>query len=178
MAAVNLWNRPNVPHKNWCWLDVIDTQTRDSVCDMCGNERIRYVHVMAHPEYPAQLSVGCVCAEKMTNDYVNPKQRERKLRNAAASRTREAKRERERKDDRRRQITEASWQYSKNGNLYMRVYLEYAHARRKVHAVIVKSKFNCVWAFSINGEFSAYKYATIDAAKIAAKEALLRKFTL
>ena len=41
--------------------------------EMCGNERIRFVHLMQHPDYPHELRVGCVCAEKMSDDYVNPR---------------------------------------------------------------------------------------------------------
>ena len=54
---------------------------------MCGNEKIRYVHVMRHSEWPEVLHVGCVCAEKMTDDYVNPRERETILRNKASRRT-------------------------------------------------------------------------------------------
>ena len=68
-TSVNLWDQPDVPHKGWIFLDVIDTETAEATCEMCGNERIRYVHMMAHADYPERLSVGCVCAEKMSDDY-------------------------------------------------------------------------------------------------------------
>lgn len=50
-------------------------------CEMCGNEKIRYAHVMIHPEYPEEIHVGCVCAEKMTDDYDTPRKRETAVRN-------------------------------------------------------------------------------------------------
>lgn len=61
-----------VPHKGWTCIDVIDLradgeqpeETDYATCQMCGNEKIRYVHVMQHPDYIAELEVGCVCAEK------------------------------------------------------------------------------------------------------------------
>jgi hypothetical protein len=38
---------------------------------------------MQHPNYPDVLEVGCICAEQ---DYLHPKERESKLRNAASRR--------------------------------------------------------------------------------------------
>lgn len=53
---------------------------------MCGNEKIRYVHIVEHKEVEEYFRVGCICAEKMTNDYVNPQKREKDLRNRASRR--------------------------------------------------------------------------------------------
>ena len=72
------WNKPGLPHKGWTCVDVIDLaegiDETESIpyeqCEMCGNEKIRYAHVMSHPDYPDEIYVGCVCAEKMTGDYV------------------------------------------------------------------------------------------------------------
>jgi hypothetical protein len=36
---------------------------------MSGNEKIRYVHIMEHPDLDETFEVGCVCAEKMSGDY-------------------------------------------------------------------------------------------------------------
>ncbi|WP_339812641.1 hypothetical protein [uncultured Imperialibacter sp.] len=88
------WNRPNIPHKGWTIEDVIDIredgqiegETDYQTCMMCNNDRIRYVHIVSHPEVKDNLQVGCVCAEKMTGDYVNPKRLEKKLRQRSARR--------------------------------------------------------------------------------------------
>lgn len=50
---------------------------------MCGNEKIRFVHGLINPDFDGEMNVGCVCAEKMTNDYVNPERRENEVRNRA-----------------------------------------------------------------------------------------------
>ena len=55
---------------------------------MCETQEIRYVHYMHHPDYAAELGVGCVCAEKMEEDYEGPRRRERDLRAAASRRSR------------------------------------------------------------------------------------------
>jgi hypothetical protein len=68
----NLWNNPDIPHKGWVEDTVIDMDEAVHTCEMCGKEEIRFIHVMAHPGHN-KLQVGCVCAEKMTNDYIGPK---------------------------------------------------------------------------------------------------------
>ena len=71
------WDQPGVPHKGWHCLDVVDLradggpadETDYATCQMCGNEKIRYVHIMEHPDLDENFEVGCVCAEKMSDDY-------------------------------------------------------------------------------------------------------------
>lgn len=90
------WDQLGVPHKGWHCVDVVDLradgesadETDYATCQMCGNEQIRYVHVMAHPDLEDHFEVGCVCAEKMSDDYEGPKRRETRLRNRAVRRTR------------------------------------------------------------------------------------------
>lgn len=71
---MNYWNRKEIPHKGWTNIGYEDLEEATHVCDMCGKEEIRYVHTMYHPEAEDYFKVGCVCAEKMTNDYNTPKQ--------------------------------------------------------------------------------------------------------
>lgn len=177
-SSVNLWNQPEVPHKGWQFVNVIDTETTEEVCEMCGKEHIRYVHTMAHPNYSGLLNVGCVCAEKMADDYVNPRKRERELKNAAAKRLRDNKRKIAQDAEHRQAILSAQWKESKNGNPYLQVYLEYRHGVRKVLAVVFKSKFNDAWAMRVDGVQSGYKHNSAAAAKKAAKEEMLRQFKL
>ncbi len=82
----NYWNLPGVPHKGWDFQTILDLQDEGEdyeTCMMCGREQIRYVHILSHDEVPDTFRVGCVCAEKMTGDYVNPKERQRQLENRA-----------------------------------------------------------------------------------------------
>lgn len=32
---------------------------------MCGNEKIRYVHILPHPEFNGEIRAGCSCTAKM-----------------------------------------------------------------------------------------------------------------
>ncbi len=92
--VMNLWDVKGVPHRGWECESVIDVGewagTGDEIeyeqCEMCGNERIRYVHIMKHRNYPKKLGVGCVCAEKMSGDYVNPRKEENAIKNRALRR--------------------------------------------------------------------------------------------
>jgi hypothetical protein len=69
----NLWKIPEVPHKGWVEQTVVDMDDAIHTCEMCGKEEIRFVHIMEHANN-MQLQVGCVCAEKMSNDYIGPKE--------------------------------------------------------------------------------------------------------
>ncbi len=75
------WNKPNVPHKGWVLVDVIDAFEENGEyehCMMCNTE-MRFVHIVSHSSLKDIFRVGCTCAEKMTDDYVNPKLSEKKL---------------------------------------------------------------------------------------------------
>jgi hypothetical protein len=98
------WSDAGVPHKGWTCVDVEDLGEPSDTCEMCESAVIRYVHHMEHPEYAGGLSVGCVCAERMSDDYVGPKQRERDLRGAAK---------------RREHWLGRAWRQSAKGNSYI-----------------------------------------------------------
>lgn len=109
------WDKAGVPHKGWSCVGVEDIA--DSSCDgedieyerceMCGQEKIRFVHIMRHPEYPYELRVGCICAEKMSDDYVNPRRAEDSLRNRAL---------------RRKNFDKTTWNYNPRKNTYSKKY--------------------------------------------------------
>lgn len=81
------WDRPGIPHKGWRCVGLEDLNPNNdpadeveyAQCQMCGREQIRYVHIMKHNETGQELSVGTICAEKMSEDYVGPKKREREI---------------------------------------------------------------------------------------------------
>lgn len=110
----NLWDTPGVPHKGWRCVDSEDVRsdgqsvedTSYETCEMCGQEQIRYVHLMEHDDYPVPLRVGCICAGKMTEDYGGTKRREARLRNRATRKTRWLRRK---------------WKCSQKGNPYLNV---------------------------------------------------------
>jgi len=147
----NQWSSSGVPHKGWTCIDVIDLRangeqpedTDYATCQMCGNEKIRYVHVMQHPDYISELEVGCVCAEKMTDDYVGPKRWETKLRNRAARRTRWLKR---------------TWRTSAKGNSFLNL------EGYNLGVYPTKTKR---WGYKIGNRFGPRTYPTANEAKLA-----------
>jgi hypothetical protein len=148
----NYWKIQGIPHKGWVLEDVYDIredgqsidETDYETCMMCNNERIRYVHVVTHKEVEEEFKVGCVCAEKMTNDYVNPKQIENNLRNKA---------------NRRINWVKKAWKISKNGNHYLKV--EEHHLLIYIDKKI--NKYKC----KIDEQFGKKSFENIEQAKIA-----------
>jgi hypothetical protein len=115
---------------------------------MCGREQIRFVHVMRHPEFDRQLAVGCVCAEKLSDDYVGPRRRETELRNRAT---------------RRVNFPRRKWKTSKNGNAWLEV--------DGYHVVVFQGKYGG-WFFRLDGVMSS-AYQGEDAAKLGAFDRLV-----
>lgn len=150
---MNYWNIPGVPHKGWSLDSVIDIredgrpewETDYESCMMCGNEKIRFVHIVSHPDMKEDFRVGCVCAERMTGDYVNPKRRERELQNRA---------------NRRANWIKKNWKFSKNGNHYLKL-------DDKV-IVIFRDKKTAKYKITIDRTFGKRSFNSLAEAKVAA----------
>jgi hypothetical protein len=145
----NRWDQLGLPHRGWSCIDVIDLAADGSIdeseyetCEMCGNEKIRYVHVMTHSLVETTVRVGCVCSGNMSGDYVGPKQREKRLRSRATRKTRWLTR---------------TWRVSTKGNEFINV----DGSNLGVHAKGTR------WGYRIDSEFSTKTYATSDEAKLA-----------
>jgi hypothetical protein len=110
----NQWKQQGFPHKGWTLLDVIDVredgqseeETDYETFMMCGNEKIRYVHIVEHKEIAKEFRVDYNCASKLTEDYINPEKREKELRNRAKKRINWVK---------------IKWKSSKNENYYLTI---------------------------------------------------------
>ena len=132
-------------------MDVVDLRANDepadetdyATCQMCGKERIRYVHVMDHPKLDEQFEVGCVCAEKMSDDYEGPMRRENRLQNRAA---------------RRRHWLQRKWRVSLKGNPFLNV---------KGYNIVVYPTKAGRWGYKIGDRFGPKTYATVTDAKLA-----------
>lgn len=148
------WDQPGVPHKGWRCVGVDDLEEAIETCEMCGKENIRYVHYMEHDDY-GTLSVGCICAEKMSGDYVNPRLREKKLRNRASRKSRWLSR---------------VWRTSRSGNSYVNV---------DGHNIVIfsyqKGRNAGKYGFRVSGTWSEDGYETEEEAKLAAFDAFWEK---
>jgi hypothetical protein len=94
MAFHGLWSREGVPHSGWDIVNVVDLGPNNAItCEMCQSQHnVRYTHIMRHNYYHEDLQVGCVCAERMSNDYVNPRKNIARLKQDLRSRNLEDRR--------------------------------------------------------------------------------------
>ena len=88
-----LLDNPEVPREDWRCMEVADilekhTGHGDTLCEMCGAETIRYVHIMEHDNFGEALGVCAPCAENMTGDTVNPRRIEQNVRRKSEARDR------------------------------------------------------------------------------------------
>ena len=119
-------------------------------CEMCGKEKIRYVHLLRHPDYDGEIRVGCDCASKMLCDYVTPQERERNLKNRV---------------NRRSNFMKQEW-YCKpeTGNYTLRY--------KGDQITIVRSKYGPGWGVVFKGEwqwdYHGRKITDFDTAKVVA----------
>ena len=147
------WSHKNIPHKGWRCVDVIDLRPNDepvelvnyATCEMCGHEQIRFVHVLEHDNVDGQLSVGCVCAEKMLDDFVGPRDRESRLKNKAT---------------RKRNWLKLKWKTSRKGNPYLK-------KDGMLLSVFPNKLQPGRWSFGIDDDFFNGKCESEDAAKLA-----------
>jgi hypothetical protein len=156
-AGVYVWDRPGVPHKGWPCLDVEDHEEPCFTCEMCGYPAVRFVHVMEHPEYPDEVSVGCVCAGHMEDDQAAARERERVARNAAARRGRLPDRYRRAFD---RWSNPWLWRVSEKGNSWRTF-------RRSRVVIFPDSRTPGCWKSAVDGWFSP-PLASAEDARIAA----------
>ena len=138
-------------------MGVEDLGSPEQLCEMCESADVRYVHVMAHSDYPDTLSVGCVCAEHMEGDYVNPREREKKIRNAT---------------QRRKTWMKRTWRTSQKGNIFI-------NTDGYNVTIFRQPNLRDGWGISVanratgKSQFSRKKYSSEQAAKSAALDALL-----
>ena len=119
-------------------------------CEMCGKEKIRYVHLLRHPDYGEEIRVGCDCASKMMCDYTIPHERERNLKNRV---------------NRRNNFMKKQWHLKSNTGNYTLRY-------KGDQITIVRNKFDQGWGVVFKGEWQ-WKYhgrriTDFDTARIVA----------
>lgn len=85
------WDRRGMPHRGWSYLRCVDHGRPDFQCQACGNEHVRYEHVLSHAAV-GELSTGVQCAGHLTGDTMAAHEHEGAFRRAAAQRRRAAER--------------------------------------------------------------------------------------
>jgi hypothetical protein len=141
------WDQPGVPHRGWVWVDINDLDEPIGTCEMCGQPHVRYMHQLQHRETGQTIEVGCVCAEKLTEDYLNPREREAAFISRRLQRARFPKRK--------------GWRGSAKGNKFINF---------DGHHVVV-FKRQGYWTFAADEVASNYGHDSFDEAAMEAFDA-------
>ena len=148
------WSDPGIPHSGWQCVAIEELEEL-TTCEMCETAEIRFAHHMQHPNYGEELVVGCHCAEHMEEDYVTPREREARLRTAAAS---------------RRTWLSRTWRISLRGNLFLKT--------RDGFHVVVWQNHDSTWGGKVSDMrfeqeiVSKRRYDSEEAVKMAAFAAM------
>ncbi|MBV6489836.1 MAG: hypothetical protein CNCCGFBP_00210 [Fimbriimonadaceae bacterium] len=142
------WSEPGFPHKGWEYEFIEDLEVLDGQCDVCGTE-LRYVHHLFHPQTRLTVGVGCICAEKLTEDYVNPKVREKLAKGRAARNARWLKKE---------------WQPSAKG------FTLKALGYRMTVFRIEKAPYQGMWGYFVGDRRGNSPSRTLNGAKVACRD--------
>lgn len=82
---MNQWNKQDIPRRDWFCEHTYDVQGNNpdayEICQLCGNDRVRFVFVLTHKDYPEKLKVDSSCVEQLMDNYVDPVIREKELLN-------------------------------------------------------------------------------------------------
>lgn len=78
--------RIGAPLGGWQCLEVTDICEDDEnaplfTCELCGCDKVRYVHTMVHDDFYIPLKVGCLCAGVMEGNVLAARARDRAIRN-------------------------------------------------------------------------------------------------
>ena len=132
------------PQSGWQCCSMADLGKPDQVCEMCGKERVRHVHVMEHAEYSKKLRVGSVCAQKMEKYGIDPKLCEARMKSRI---------------QRLSSFLRLDWDISQNGNWTM--------SYNGVRITIMQSQFRGDrFGVALNGDFT-WKYKSQNICSVA-----------
>ena len=67
-ASGHRWEEEGVPHKGWLPQGVNIRGDRDGDCQFCS-QKIKYEHVLSHPDFHEDRVAGSVCAKKLAKPY-------------------------------------------------------------------------------------------------------------
>lgn len=81
--CIKMLKELGAPLEDWKCIAMIDEKYPTFVCELCGCEKVRYVHKMHHVDFKEDLYVGCICAGVMEGDVLAARERDRKIKNRA-----------------------------------------------------------------------------------------------
>lgn len=134
-------------------IDLRATGEEPGTCQRCGRHDLRFLHTVDHPD-EGHLQVGCECARRLCYGYA-PEREEHRLHNLWSRRSRWLTR---------------NWGQSRKGNET----LKFKHEGETVRVTIFPDGFGAFgYCIAVGGTpFYSEKFATADAAKLGAFDAL------
>jgi hypothetical protein len=142
------WSEKHFPHKGWEHSSIEDLEELSGQCEMCGTS-LRYVHHLWHPQREESVAVGCNCAAKLTEDYVNPRLREKAAKGKSARNVRWLKKE---------------WTPSHKG------FTLKALGYRMTVFQIQKSPYQGMWGYFVGETRGSAPCKTLNGAKVACRD--------
>lgn len=124
------------PRKGWDYVGCADYGKPIFTCEACGNPEVRYVHELEHDEMIEPLHVGCVCAEHLTRDYVNPRKQERRAKSFSARFSR---------------FMVRPWRVSAKGTRWMQY---------RGHLLWIFQRQDKSWGYAIDQKFSSQRFTS------------------
>lgn len=126
-----------------------------TICDLCGCNKVRFIHVMAHSSYHSTLEVGCICAGIMEGDMNAAKSREKNLKNEML---------------RRERFFDRDWKRASTGSYYLKQKGEYIFinpSRHTPNRYGVRINDKSVWLYKGKAidSFKKATYAAFDLLK-------------
>jgi hypothetical protein len=64
------------PRSEWICENVETMEDATFTCELCDYDRIKYVHVMVHPQWNGEFRVGCVCDGTMSGNMLAAQERD------------------------------------------------------------------------------------------------------
>lgn len=139
------------PLEYWKFVEMIDEEDANFKCELCGCEKVRYVHVMEHNEYFEKVYVGCICAGIMEGDIIAAQERDRKMKNRAK---------------RKLNFPHRRWKETRVGELFIKYHGKYVFINHNGRNYYCTCDGNRTWQYKgkpINDFLSAC-YAAFDLA--------------
>ena len=127
------------PLSGWHCQEAYDVREDDMeaplhTCELCGCRKVRFVHVMRHPDYFEDVAVGCICAGVMEGDILAARERERLMRN---------------RSKRKRSFPGRKWEQTSHGwrLTYHGEQILIGRSRRNPKHLGVKCRGKCIWTY-------------------------------
>ena len=139
------------PLENWKCVHLIDEEKPDFICELCGCEKVRYVHVMEHDAYFEEVCVGCICSGIMEGDIMAARERDRKMKNRVK---------------RKVNFFKKQWKFTRTGGYFLKYHEKQLFINYNGRYYCCTCNGRCIWKYHGKpiDNFTSACHATFDLA--------------